>query len=406
MAATVLVVDDEETARLVVSEFLRTKGYEVLGAGTLTEAREHLKKGAADIVILDVRLPDGYGPHLLNETAKMSIRPQIIIITAHGDVSMAVDAMKNGAQDFIEKPLDLLVLEKSVRRAEEVVSMRRELNHLRSTHAYQDEFIIGDTPKMKEVVSLAQRASEACVSVLITGPTGTGKEVLANFIHKIGPRSQKPFIDINCPAIQATMFESELFGHEAGAFTGATHRKNGLMEVADGGILFLDEIASMPMDMQAKLLRAIEERSFRRVGGTTLIKVDVQILAASNRNLQELISNGIFREDLYYRLKVVDLDLPPLSKRREDIPDLVGYFLRKFNRSMGANITDVTPKAMQILVNYSWPGNIRELSNTMERAVLFCDDSAIDNNHLPSDLVAKSEGRDSQDSQPKLFLAY
>ncbi|MFZ3069552.1 MAG: sigma-54 dependent transcriptional regulator [Anaerolineaceae bacterium] len=402
MTATVLVVDDEETARLVVSEFLRSKGYEVFGAGTMSEARAYLKQGVTDIIILDVRLPDGYGPHLLEETAKLPMRPQIIIITAHGEIGMAVEAMKNGAQDFIEKPLDLLVLERSVRRAEEVVSMRRELNHLRSTQGHQEEFIVGDTPAMKEVIDLARRAAEMSVSVLITGNTGTGKDVLANFIHKSGPRASKPFIDINCPAIQPTMFESELFGHEAGAFTGATHRKNGLMEVADGGILFLDEIASMPIDLQAKLLRAIEERSFRRVGGTVLIKVDVQILAASNRNLKEMIANHAFREDLYYRLKVVDLDLPNLAARREDIPDLVGYFLRKFNRSMGTNITDVTPRAMQTLINYNWPGNIRELSNTIERAVLFCDDSAIDINHLPTDMVNSDNTKD----QPKLFLAY
>lgn len=391
MSATILVVDDEETARLVISDFLRTKGYEVIGVGTLAEARENLKKGTADIIILDVRLPDGYGPNLLNDAAKMPLRPQIILITAHGEIEMAVEAMKNGAQDFIQKPLDLLELEKSIRRAEEVVSMRRELNHLRTTQMAQDEFIIGETPRMLSLVGLAQRAADTSVSVLITGETGTGKEVLANFIHKTGSRANKPFIDINCPAIQQTMFESELFGHEAGSFTGATHRKNGLMEVADGGILFLDEIASMPVDMQAKLLRAIEERSFRRVGGTTLIKVDVQIIAASNRNLKELIKNHEFREDLYYRLKVVDLDLPTLKNRREDIPDLVGLFLRKYNRNLGANITDVTPKAMQAMLNYDWPGNIRELSNAIERAVLFCDDIAIDVHHLPAELTANLE---------------
>lgn len=391
MSATILVVDDEETARLVISDFLRTKGYEVIGVGTLAEARENLKKGTADIIILDVRLPDGYGPNLLNDAAKMPLRPQIILITAHGEIEMAVEAMKNGAQDFIQKPLDLLELEKSIRRAEEVVSMRRELNHLRTTQMVQDEFIIGETPRMLSLVGLAQRAADTSVSVLITGETGTGKEVLANFIHKTGSRANKPFIDINCPAIQQTMFESELFGHEAGSFTGATHRKNGLMEVADGGILFLDEIASMPVDMQAKLLRAIEERSFRRVGGTTLIKVDVQIIAASNRNLKELIKNHEFREDLYYRLKVVDLDLPTLKNRREDIPDLVGLFLRKYNRNLGANITDVTPKAMQAMLNYDWPGNIRELSNAIERAVLFCDDIAIDVHHLPAELTANLE---------------
>ena len=387
MSATVLVVDDEETARLVVSDFLRNRGYEVLEAGTMAEARKYIAQGVTDIIILDVRLPDGYGPNLLNETALLHMRPQVIIITAHGEISMAVEAMKNGAQDFIEKPLDLLELEKSVKRAEEVVSMRRELNHLHTSNEGLDEFIIGSSPAMQSVVSLARRASDACVSVLITGPTGSGKEVLANYIHKTGPRANKPFIDVNCPAIPATMFETELFGHEAGSFTNATHRKLGLMEVADGGVLFLDEIASMPLELQAKLLRAIEERSFRRLGGTNLIKVDVQIIAASNRNLKEMMANNTFREDLYYRLKVVDLDLPPLAQRTEDIPELVGLFLRKYNLNMGSNITDVTERAMNALMAYDWPGNIRELRHVIERAVLLCDDAAIDVNHLPPEIV-------------------
>ena len=387
MAASVLVVDDEETARMVVSEFLRTKGYEVLQAGTLAEARQILSQDGTDIIILDVRLPDGYGPHLLTETASLPRRPQVIIVTAHGEVSMAVEAMKNGAQDFMEKPLDLLELEKSVRRASEVVSMRRELNHLRGK-TNLDKFIVGQTKQMQDLLELAKRASDASVSTLITGPTGTGKEVLARFIHENGPRKDKPFIDVNCPAIQQTMFESELFGHESGAFTGATHKRNGLMEIADDGVLFLDEISSMPMDLQAKFLRALEERAFRRVGGTALIRVDVQVVAASNRNLKEMISNHEFREDLYYRLKVVDLDLPSLAERQVDIPELVGYFLKLFNMQMGANILDVTPKAMEALINYSWPGNVRELRNAMERAVLLCDEATIDIGHLPRDITS------------------
>lgn len=387
MVATVLVVDDEETARMVVSEFLRSKGYEVLEAGTLADARVVISKGVADIIILDVRLPDGYGPHLLTETSRLPMRPQVIIVTAHGEVSMAVEAMKNGAQDFMQKPLDLLELEKSVNRAAEVIYMRRELAHFRSNKGNLDEFIVGDTPEMKHILELAGRASESSVSVLITGPTGTGKEVLAQFIHRNGPRSGKPFIDINCPAIQPTMFESELFGHESGAFTGATSKRNGLMEIADGGILFLDEISSMPVDLQAKFLRALEERAFRRVGGTNLIRVDVQVIAASNRDLKEMIARHEFREDLYYRLKVVDLDLPSLAERRQDIPDLVGYMVRKFNKRLGFNVQDVSPAAMQALIDYDWPGNIRELSNVIERAVLFCDESTIDLNHLPKDIT-------------------
>jgi transcriptional regulator with PAS, ATPase and Fis domain len=222
---------------------------------------------------------------------------------------------------------------------------------------------------------------------LITGETGTGKEVLANFILRSGPRASKLITAINCAAIQSTVLESELFGYEAGAFTGAERRKHGLMEVADGGILFLDELASMPLDIQAKLLRVIEERAFRRVGGTQMNKVDVQIVAASNRDLKNLIRDGLFREDLFYRLKVVDLHLPPLRKRKEDIPELVGFFIRQFNQKMGMNIVDITPRALQALMDYHWPGNIRELSNSIERAMLFCDDPAIDLPHLSAEFT-------------------
>ena len=265
--------------------------------------------------------------------------------------------------------------------------MRRELAHLRRSRQDQIDFIVGSTPKMQSVLEQAQRSSEASVPVLITGETGTGKEVLANAIHKMGPREDKPFIAVNCAAIQSTVLESELFGYEAGAFTGAEKRKHGLMEVADGGILFLDEIASMPLDMQAKLLRALDEKAFRRVGGTNLIKVDVQILAASNRNLKTLLEEGSFRQDLYYRLKVVDLDLPPLYKRKQDLPELVGLFIRKSNQQMGKNVLDVTPMAMEALMVHDWPGNIRELKNIIERAVLFCDDPSLDLPHLPNEIV-------------------
>lgn len=387
MTATVMVVDDEENARLIISNFLTQKGYEVVGVATLNEARSALQRGIADIILLDVRLPDGYGPNLLYETAQMPSRPPIIMITAYGDVEMAVEAMKNGAHDFLQKPIQLVQLEKSIQRAEEIVAMRRELLHLRSVQQKTANFIIGNTPEMHAIVEQASRAAAASVSVLITGETGTGKEVLAEFIHRNGNRKNKPFIAINCAAIQHTMLESELFGYEAGAFTSAEKRKNGLMEVADGGILFLDEISSMPLDIQAKLLRAIEEHALRRVGGTTLIRVDVQILAASNRNLENMIKDNQFRSDLYYRLKVVDLHLPPLRMRRGDIPELVGLFLRQFNARMGINITDVTPRALQALMEYDWPGNIRELANTIERSMLFCDHAALDIVDLPASLV-------------------
>lgn len=388
MSLTVLIVDDEENARQFIGSFLSARGYEVQGAATLAEARQCLQRGEADIILLDVQLPDGYGPSLLDETAHMPMRPPILIITAYGDIDMAVEAMKNGAHDFLQKPIQLTQLEKSISRAGEIVAMRRELSHLRRMQRGQLDFIVGKSPTMQAVLDQAQRAAEASVSVLITGETGTGKEVLATAIHSMGPRASKPFIPINCAAIQPTVLESELFGYEAGAFTGAEKRKIGLMEVADGGILFLDEISSMPVDMQAKLLRALEEHAFRRVGGTNTIKVDVQILAASNRDLPAMMREAKFREDLYYRLKVVDLHLPPLRERKEDIPELVGLFIRKFNQQKGMNVRDVTPRAMHALLAHSWPGNIRELRNVIERAMLFCDEEAIDLPHLPPEIAS------------------
>src|SRR4030042_518742 len=377
MTATILIVDDEVNARINIGGFLTTRGYEVLEAATLAEAREQLRLGSADIVLLDVELPDGYGPTLLGETAHLPMRPPIIIITAFGHIALGGDAIKNGAPDFPQKPVQLASLEKSIQRAQEIVAMRRELVHLRESQRKEYSSIVCVNPAIQLVLHQAQRAAAASVSVLITGETGTGKEVLANAIHQMGPRANKPFIAINCAAIQSTVLESELFGYEPGAFTGAEKRKHGLMEVADGGILFLDEISSMPVDMQAKLLRALEEKAFRRVGGTNLVHVDVQIIAASNRNLSAWIEAGNFREDLYYRLKVVDLHLPPLRERKEDIPKLVGLFIRQNNPRMGLNINDVTPKAMEALGKHHWPGNIRELRNIIQRAMLFCDEASI-----------------------------
>lgn len=383
MTATILIVDDEENALRNLSAFLEPKGYEIITATTLAQARSSLQRGEPDIVLLDVQLPDGYGPDLLEETLNYPVRPPIILITAYGEIEMAVEAMKNGAHDFIQKPVEFQTLEQSIKRANEVVTMRKELNHLRQSQRAEINFVVGESPKMRALIQATQRASQTSVSVLITGETGTGKEVLARAIHQGGPRAQKSFVAINCAAIQSTMLESELFGYEAGAFTGAQKRKHGLMEVADEGVLFLDEISSMPLDMQAKLLRALEERAFRRVGGTTLIKIDVQILAASNRNLNKLLEEEKFREDLYYRLKVVDLDLPPLRERKEDIPELVGLFICLNNPRMGLNIQDVTPRAIEALSNHNWPGNIRELRNVIERAMLFCDEATIDLPHLP-----------------------
>lgn len=386
MTATILLVDDEKNARNNIGSYLESEGYEVLLAADLETARKHVAAQEADIVLLDVELPDGYGPDLLAETAQLPFRPPIIMITAHGKIDMAVEAMRNGAHDFIQKPVKFDRLEQSIKRAQDIVEMREELNHFRKSQREVLDSIVINSEVMKDVFMEAQRAAKRSTSILISGETGTGKEVLARAIHRMGPRNDKPFIDINCAAVQNTMLESELFGYEAGAFTGAQKRKRGLMEVADEGILFLDEISSMSSDMQAKILRALEERSFRRVGSTTSIKVDVQILAASNKNLPELIEKGEFREDLYYRLKVINIEIPPLREHPEDIPGLAGHFIKINNPKMGLNIESMTPAALELLKKYSWPGNIRELRNVIERAMIFCDEATIDVNHLPAEV--------------------
>lgn len=386
MTATILLVDDEKNARKNIGSYLETEGYEVLLAADLKTARKHISAQEADIVLLDVQLPDGYGPDLLAETAQLPNRPPIIMITAHGKIDMAVEAMKNGAHDFIQKPIKFERLEQSIKRAQDIVEMREELNHFRKTQREALDSIVINSDVMRDVFARAQRAAKSSTSILISGETGTGKEVLARAIHRMGPRSEKPFIDINCAAVQNTMLESELFGYEAGAFTGAQKRKRGLVEVADEGILFLDEISSMSSDMQAKMLRALEERSFRRVGSTTSIQVDVQILAASNRDLPALIEGGGFREDLYYRLKVINLEIPPLRDHPEDIPGLAGHFIKTNNPKMGLNIENMTPAALELLKKYKWPGNIRELRNVIERAMIFCDEATIDVGQLPAEL--------------------
>ncbi len=388
MTSTVLIVDDEDTARSFISEALGDAGYEALEAGTLAEANEIVDTGAADIILLDIQLPDGSGLSLLDRLALENPRPPVILITAFGEVDTAVEAMKKGAQDFLQKPLDLERLLQAVERSSEVVSLRRELNLLRRSSTGDTEMVIGETPIMAQVMREAERAAAASVSVLITGETGTGKEVLARTIHSLGPRADKPFIPINCAALPETMIESELFGHEAGAFTGAQKKKPGLIEIADGGILFLDEISSTRPEMQAKLLRVLDEHKFRRVGGVKEISVDVQILAASNRDLPSMITEGSFREDLYYRLKVVDLHLPPLRDRIVDIPALAGNFIRQINLRVGGTIEGITPRAIEALKAHSWPGNIRELRHVIERAILFCDEEMIDLAHLPPDIQA------------------
>ncbi|MHC1740946.1 MAG: sigma-54-dependent transcriptional regulator [Anaerolineaceae bacterium] len=388
MSITVLIVDDEENTRIDLEALVKGKGYSTLTAATYVEAREHVIKGDCDLILLDMQLKDGYGPNLLLEMATMPYHPLVIMITGYGDIDTAVEIMKSGAIDFLTKPVDFGRLEKSMKRASDLVSMKRELDHLREEQNQDVNFVVGKSERMKEIVELAWKAAQRKANVLITGETGTGKDVLAKYIHTVGTRRHKSFVGINCAAIQSTMLEIELFGYEPNSFTGAAQkRKTGLMEVADDGILFLNEISSMPLEIQAKLLTAIESQSFLRVAGTAPVQVDVQVISASNRNLPAMIESKEFREDLYYRLKVIEIDMPPLRERVEDIPELVGYFIRHYNMNMAMNVQEIDPRALEALQNHPWRGNIRELSNTIERSMIFCDGLKIGLSDLPLEVT-------------------
>ena len=388
MSITVMIVDDEENTRVNLEALVKDEGYKTITAATYAEALAQVKEGNADIVLLDMQLPDGYGPNLLVEIASLPYQPPVIMITGYGDIETAVEIMKSGAMDFLTKPLDFQRLIQSLKRASDLVMMKQELEQLRSESASSADFIVGNSQRMKDVVELASRAAQRKANVLISGETGTGKDVLAKHIYKVGTRSHNKFVSINCAAIQPTMLEIELFGYEPNSFTGAAQkRKIGLMETADNGILFLNEISSMPLELQAKLLTAIESQSFYRVAGTEPVKVDVQVISASNQDLHQMMAENRFREDLYYRLKVVEIELPPLRERKEDIPELVGYFIRHFNMHIPMNVRAIEPLALEALQNHTWRGNIRELSNSIERAMIFCDGETIKLTDLPLEIA-------------------
>lgn len=373
MSITILIVDDEDNFREGLDQYLTFKKFNVLEAANLTEARKQLRENPIDVVLLDVQIGKEYGPDLLDDIRLVRPTPITILLTAYGEVDMAVAAMKNGAFDFMSKPVNLPELEKRLKEAEELMIFRRQMDeHVWTTANKKFEYVQGNNARMKRVFQDASRAARAGVSVLIYGETGSGKEVIAQYIHMNGSRASKPMIAINCAAIAPTVLESELFGHEAGSFTGADKKTQGLFEAADGGILFLDEISSMSMDMQAKILRAIEEKKIRKVGGTKEIPVDVQIIAASNRDMKQMIEEKTFREDLFYRLCVVDINIPPLRERTDDIPELAAFFVRKISLEHGQNITGISPQVLKAFQKYNWPGNIREFRNAIERACIFC----------------------------------
>ncbi len=384
---TVLIIEDEPTPRSFLREILADKGYGTLEAESLATAQQQIEVGHPDILLLDIQLPDGSGMHLLERMAVEQPGLPVIMITGFGEIELAVDAMQAGAHDFLTKPINNTRLLKALSRASDYVSTRRERDHLRESRRSEYNWIVGETPAMKRVAEMVERTAPTQASVLICGETGTGKEVIANAIHYLSPRRNKPFVGVNCSAFTDQLLESELFGHEAQAFTGATKRKTGLMEVADSGTFFLDEISTMKPDLQAKMLRALEERAIRRVGGTASVKIDLRIISASNKHLPDLIENGAFREDLYYRLNVMTITLPPLRERLDDIPALAGAFLKRFSMEMGKPVEDIHPRAIAALKNYHWPGNIRQLRNAIESAMVFCDGETLEVGHFSPEIT-------------------
>jgi two-component system response regulator AtoC len=397
MAATVLVIDDDKMIRSFLDNILSEDGYEVLLAATGAEGSATLRAKPVDVVLLDLMLPDEDGISVLRKIKHEEPSVQVILLTAYGAVESAVEAMRLGAYDYIDKPSDVSKLKLVISRALEELTMRREIERLRQqAGAYMHGWIVGESKEMRHIAQLVTKVAQGNATVLIQGESGTGKEVVANAIHQQSQRAKSPFTVINCAAIPADLLESELFGFEAGAFTGAQRRKKGLLEVADKGTLFLDEIGEMRPETQAKILRVIESKTLRRVGGTTDIKVDVRFIAATNRDLRVAVQEGAFREDLYYRLQVVVIDLPPLRERMQDMGLFIAAFIDEFNQTMGKNIEKVSDEALEPMKRYHWPGNIRELRNVIERGLVLCDGREIQLAHLPAELSDKSSAASGQ----------
>jgi DNA-binding NtrC family response regulator len=383
MKPRVLVVDDELNMRRILAAMLRREGYETLTAEDGVQALKLLREEEIAAVVTDMRMPLMDGLKLLEHVRREYPAVPVILVTAHGSVSTAVQAMKRGAFDFVTKPFETDELKLVVSKAVAAYAAAQRDLVPENDDDFGDLGMIGQSRAMQELRRLVRKVASSPTTVLITGESGTGKELVATAIHKLSDRADQPLIKINCTTIPEPLIESELFGYERGAFTGAVTAKPGRFELADGGTLFLDEIGELPREMQAKLLRAIQESEFERVGGIKTIHVDVRLIAATNRVLEEMVRKGEFRQDLYYRLNIVPIQLPPLRERRDDIPLLINHFIKKFNRRLGRNVTGFTPAAIQALMDYHWPGNIRELENIMQRVILLSDNDLIDVTDLP-----------------------
>jgi two-component system response regulator AtoC len=389
MKLSLLIVDDDEVMRDTLSDVLKKKGYEVSVASSGNEALSAIRKNIVDLIVLDMRLPDLDGIEVLKRVKEFDTEILVIMMTAYSDVQTAVSAMKSGAYHYINKPFELEELTLLIEKGLETKSLINEVRRLRRQQKgdYQDIHIQGTSPQIQSVKELIAMISKTQkTSVLIQGESGTGKELAANAVHYSSKRSQRPLMKINCSAIPDSLLESELFGYEKGAFTDAKATKKGLFELADGGTVFLDEIGDMKPFLQSKILRFLETQSFMRVGGEREIKVDVRIIAATNKDLETLVSEGIFRKDLYYRLKVVVVEMPPLRERPEDILLLCNLFIEENNREHGKNVKGFASEAKQFMTQYHWPGNVRELRNVVERAMILSEHDLIDQEQLPFEL--------------------
>lgn len=387
----VLVVDDEKNYLLVLEDLLADEGYEVVTSSSAAEGLEIIQREAIDTVLTDIKMPGMSGIEFLEKIMNFDSDMPVILMTAFAEVDQAVNAMKKGALDHIQKPFDNQDLKRAVARGVEKRQLVKSIRRLETELGNLWGNIIGESDAMKRVFSIMKRVSDTPTTVLVTGESGTGKELIARGLHKASSRASAPFVSINCAAIPETLLESELFGHEKGSFTGAVGLKEGKFEYADGGTLFLDEVGEMPLSIQVKLLRVLQEQEFQRVGGNREIKVDVRLIAATNKDLKEEVDAGRFRGDLFFRLNVVNIRVPELRERRSDIPFLVAHFINKYSMRLDRNIKEVDPEAMRVLYSYSWPGNVRELENVIESALVMSRGSTIKKSDLPNEIKKSNE---------------
>lgn len=392
--SVILLVDDQDSIRFFLEKTLVQEGFEAHTAKTGAEAVEVVQKVVPDLILLDLRLPDMDGIEVLKKIKSIFPEICIVMITAFGDIETAVEAMKQGAFDFVTKPINLDQLMLVIRKGLESRRLTREVLQLKRRMEIGDgyEYMMGESPAMKKVYDIVQQVARSdTTTVLIEGESGVGKEMIARLIHNYSTRADKPFMDINCASLPEQLLESELFGHEKGAFTDAKTQKQGLLELANRGTLFLDEIGEMSLTIQVKLLRVMERMVFRRVGGTSDIHVSVRVVSATNRDLKKEVDENRFRNDLYYRLKVVPLHIPPLRERKEDLVNFVKYFVNVFNKKFNKGFEEITDDAKQVMLNYTWPGNIRELKNSIERIVLLEDGPVLKASHLPFSVSGREE---------------